>query len=158
MLELRLFTRSTWRIRFVDRNAKPVRMSRRCFGQLGTIPEIMRVWRRDENEPRRRAFAFQTPWDRRPRRDPCVVEDCHNDDARSMNQMSTYEWLTDNGVENANIYSIYIKWACPFEALQPPSTGRFTPLTKLASSLARKATTLAISSGCAARPKGIRES
>lgn len=39
----------------------------------------------------------------------------------------------------------YVKEAWPLDASTPPSTGRFTPFTKLASSLARNAMTLAIS-------------
>ena len=43
---------------------------------------------------------------------------------------------------------------CPLDAPRPPSTGRITPLTKRASSLASKAITPATSSGVAARPIG----
>jgi hypothetical protein len=52
----------------------------------------------------------------------------------------------------------YIKAAWPLDASTPPSTGRFTPFTKLASSLARNAMTLAISRGWAPRPNGMRSS
>src|SRR6202522_487706 len=48
------------------------------------------------------------------------------------------------------------KLGCPLDALIPPSTGRITPLTKIASSLARNAITPAISSGVAALPIGRR--
>jgi len=40
---------------------------------------------------------------------------------------------------------------CPFEAVTPPSTGRLTPLTNDASSLARKAMTAATSSAAVSR-------
>ena len=42
------------------------------------------------------------------------------------------------------------------DAVTPPSTGRATPVTIAASSLARKATTEAISEGSAGRPSGQR--
>src|ERR1700684_2602076 len=48
------------------------------------------------------------------------------------------------------------KFGCPLDAWSPPSTGRITPLTKTASSLARNAITPATSSGVAALPIGRR--
>ena len=45
---------------------------------------------------------------------------------------------------------------CPFEALNPPSTGKFTPVTKRASSLAKNAMAPAMSEGWAPRPSGMR--
>src|SRR5882757_2217458 len=51
-----------------------------------------------------------------------------------------------------NIVSMF---GCPVPAVRPPSTARFAPMTKLASSAARKAMAAAISSGRPNRPIGM---
>ena len=65
-------------------------------------------------------------------------------------QLVNYAGVSPKSERNA----VGFNW--PLEAVTPPSTGRFTPLMKDASSLARNAMTGAISSGFAPRPSGIR--